>query len=534
MGELNVPSRTLFIADNLDVLRGINSESVDLIATDPPFNKGVKDFEGTVTAGTDKKGQRVRYKDVWTWADDVQGEWAESIQEDHPNLYAVIRAANAAAGEDMGAYLCWLGVRVLAMHRVLKSTGSIYIHVDDTAQAYVKAMMDAIFGRGNFRNEIVWNRSGGKSDSKRWGRVHDVLLYYTKDYRRFTWNQQYQPLDPEYVNKTYRYDDGDGRGLYRRLPLHAAGVTQTGDSGKKWRRYDPSTHNRHWAIPSKGIMHQYIIEHGIIPGWPGAYATIPDKLDALDQHDLMVHSISYLPEIKTYLAATKGIAASDFISDIPMASGKEKTGYPTQKPLALYERIIKASSNEGDVVMDPFAGCATTCVAAERLGRGWIGIDLNKPAREVILKRLRVETTKSMAWGKKVRTPSSPPRRTDKGEEAAPELVLVSPRPRSPKLSARELRGQLIIRDGKKCQGCGWIPHRDVYLEVDHRQPKSRNGRDDMHNRVLLCSPCNGIKSNRLTLAELRSKSIDEGWMQDQAWDRAWYEREGRFGEAMT
>ena len=186
MGELNVESRSLFIADNLEVLRGINSESIDLIATDPPFNKGVKDFEGTVVAGTDTEGRKVRYKDVWTWGNDVQGEWTESIREDHPNLYAVIRAANAAAGEDMGAYLCWLGVRVLEMHRVLKSTGSMYLHIDHTAHAYTKAMMDSIFGRTNFRNEIVWKRShaakaGSRNPLQRaYGTMHDSILIYGK------------------------------------------------------------------------------------------------------------------------------------------------------------------------------------------------------------------------------------------------------------------------------------------------------------------------------------------------------------------
>ena len=163
-------NRTLFIADNLPVLRGIDSESVDLIATDPPFNKGVKAFEGIVTAGYDKEGQKVSYKDIWTWRD-VQQEWVDQITEDHPALKEVIEAANTAGGEDMGAFLCWLAVRVLEMHRVLKPTGSMYLHIDHTAQAYVKAMLDAVFGRGNFRREIVWGNqdvSGFKSQAQNW------------------------------------------------------------------------------------------------------------------------------------------------------------------------------------------------------------------------------------------------------------------------------------------------------------------------------------------------------------------------------
>ncbi len=148
-------NRTLFISDNLPVLRGIDSESIDLIATDPPFNKGVKAFEGITAAGAN-----VSYSDVWTWSD-VQVEWTNRILGDHPALYNVIQAANSAAGDDMGAFLCWLGVRVLEMHRVLKPTGSLYLHCDPTASHYLKALMDAIFGRRNFRNEIIWAYRGG-------------------------------------------------------------------------------------------------------------------------------------------------------------------------------------------------------------------------------------------------------------------------------------------------------------------------------------------------------------------------------------
>ena len=158
-----------------------------------------------------------------------------------------------------------------------------------------------------------------------------------------------------------------------------------------------------------------------------------------------------------------------------------------------------------------------------------MAIDLNKPARKVILNRLQTETTMSMAWGKVVKTPTRPPKRTDGGEETSPELTLTSPRPKAPELTARELCGRLIIADGMMCRGCGWVPHHEEYLEVDHKIPKSREGRDDIRNRVLLCAPCNGAKGNRLTLAELREKCIEEGRMADKVWDRAWYERTGRF-----
>ena len=443
MGELNVESRSLFIADNLEILRGINSECIDLIATDPPFNKGVKAFQGITTAGTNEVGGPVSYKDVWTWADDVQGEWTESIRQDHPNLHAVIRAANAAAGEDMGAYLCWLGVRILEMHRILKPTGSMYLHIDHTAHAYVKTMMDAVFGRKNFRNEIVWCYSGGGVPKRDFPRKHDTILRYTKS-NDYSFTIERKP----YKENT------------QQVGIHS---TYTG-------------HN-------------------------------PIDLE-------------------------RGTPVTDWWTDIATTTGwsPEHTGYPTQKPLALYERIIKASSNPSNIVLDPFAGCATTCVAAERLDRGWIGIDVNEPARTVVLDRLQTEVKAGMNWKAVVKTPTEPPDRTDDGSDAAPELVLVSPKPKTRNYSARELRERLIMEVGLKCQGCGWIPHHEEYLEVDHRVPKSLGGRDSLNNRVLLCSPCNSAKGNRLSLAELRERRLEENRMADTGWNREWYERVGRFG----
>ena len=222
------------------------------------------------------------------------------------------------------AYLSYMAQRMLIMHRILKPTGSLYLHCDPTVSHYVKPLLDAVFGHANFRSEIIWKRSGGKSDALRWGITTDRLLFYTKA-DRYTWNQQYQPLDPHYVATAYRYDDGDGRGKYRRLPLHASGV-RSGESGVAWHGYNPNIHNRHWAMPTKGSMYQYIVEHGLIEGWPDAYITTQNKLDALARGGLLVHSDTYLPELKTYLVSTRGIAATDLITDVPMASGNERMG----------------------------------------------------------------------------------------------------------------------------------------------------------------------------------------------------------------
>ena len=175
-------NRTLFLEDNLPVLRGLDSESIDLIATDPPFNKGVGAFKGTT-----KAGQNVEFKDVWNWNDDVHPGWTDSIGKDHPRLFNVIHYANAAAGDDMGAFICWMAVRVLEMHRVLKPTGSIYLHCDQTASHYLKAMLDAIFGRKQFRNEIVWSYRRWAGKARQYQRMHDAVFYYVKG-GEYTWN----------------------------------------------------------------------------------------------------------------------------------------------------------------------------------------------------------------------------------------------------------------------------------------------------------------------------------------------------------
>lgn len=419
----------------------MNSETVDLIATDPPFNKGVKAFTGIVAAGEGKEGRRVSYKDTWTWGD-VQAEWTETIKDNHPNLYAVIQAANVAAGEDMGAFLCWLAVRVLEMHRILKPTGSMYLHVDHTAHAYVKAMMDAVFGRRHFRNEIVWGYRTQGVAMRWWPRKHDTLLLYTKG-DDWTFHSQ---MERQVYGKPFRHTQVDADGNY--------------------------------------YVDTYL-------------------RDVWDNDETR-------PKI---------------------SQSKERMKYPTQKPLALYERIITASSNAGDIVLDPYAGCATTCVAAERLGRRWIGIDLNEPAEDVLLDRLQRETQASMAWNDTVSVHRDPPLRTDDGAAAAPELVLVSPKPQGPRMTIRELRGKLVLEDGGFCQGCGYVPPNGLaeYLEVDHKQPKSRQGQDGIRNRVLLCSPCNGVKGNKLTLAELRLKRIQEGRMLNKSWTMDWYEHYGKF-----
>ena len=499
-------NRTLFLEDNLPVLRGLNSDSIDLIATDPPFNKGVPAFTGTT-----KAGQNVEFKDVWNWNDDVHPVWTEEIGKDHPSLFNVIRYANAA-GDDIGAFLCWMAVRMLEMHRVLKPTGSIYLHCDSTASHYLKAIMDAIFGRKQFRNEITWRRArGAKNDASQYGRSSDSVFWYSKG---DSWT--FHPPRLSTVDSSW-YKKEDEKGLYCSRPLLAAGATE-GDSGQVWRGVEPKGH---WIVP-RLLAQRYEREQGKDLG-----GEVRERLDILADAGYIDFSSRGNPSWRRYLHEANPPRVDDIWDDDdtkPIGRlARERTGYPTQKPLALYKRMIAASSNPGDMVLDPFAGCATTCVAAEQLGRRWIGIDIREESGGVIRERLEREVNGSMAWDDIVRTPTKAPERTDDGEPAAPELVLESPMPNARKIPVQEARRLLIERDGQRCQGCGWQPPYPDYLQVDHKKPKTLKGKDEMTNYALLCDPCNRKKSNKMALSELRRARLDEGridakWYEDAKW----------------
>ena len=374
----------LFISDNLPQLEGPNSETVDLILIDPPFNSK-REFQGI------GKASKAKFNDTWTWRENVHPEWMPKMREHNRALVEVIESAYHAHDPGMAAYIAWMSIRTLELHRVIKATGSMYLHCDPTASHYLKSMMDAIFGPEYFRNELVWRRTKGRSDAKRFGRVHDVILFYSKS-DNFTWNTQYRPHDPEYIKRAYR--NKDARGRWRSDQLTASGL-RNGESGEPWRGIDPTDVGNHWRTPTQGGMNTFIIERGLIPGWPNAYPSIHSRLDALDSVGLIHWPVrGKMPSLKRYLESTKGTAVDDLFIDIGKleSSSKEKTGWATQKPLALYSRIIRASSNEGDIVLDAFAGCATTCVAAEQLGRQWVGIDIDDEAANVTVDRLRKET----------------------------------------------------------------------------------------------------------------------------------------------
>ena len=523
----NWANRTLFHGDNLPVLRGMNSGSVDLIATDPPFNKG-RDFHAT----PESLASGAKFQDRWRWDDDVEGDWIDQLQDDWPNVWHVISAARSSWGDDLGAFLCFMAVRLLEMHRILKAEGSLYLHCDPTASHYLKQLLDAIFGKSQFRNEIVWRRTGSHNSSNRFGPIHDVLLFYARSdaYRH---RPVFTPYLKGHVDTFFKKRDEIGR--YWTNSIHGSG-TRNGASGQPWRGFDPTAEGRHWAVPG-----DLVTAFGIDPDLPQH-----DKLDALFELGLIdLPSGGGLPTYRQYLHTSPGQILQDVWAFQPHTNGvlhqddagidedvrwipprdkKERTGYPTQKPLGLLERIIKSSSDPDDIVVDPFCGCATTPVAAERLGRQWVGIDIWDGAYDQVLQRLQKEgltapdssrdDNRMFVFGN-VTYRQEPPARTDGGETAAPFLQVTErvDEPPGPRWTRAEMYEHLLTQHGPVCQGCDRTFDDKRYLQLDHNTPRADGGINHISNRVLLCGPCNQLKSNIYTLSGLRRQNRKLGYM---------------------
>ena len=522
MPEHNWKNRTLFHGDNLTFLRAMDSETVDLIATDPPFNKG-RDFHAT----PDSLAAGAKFQDRWSWERDVHEEWADQITDDFPRLMEAIESARYAHSDGMGAFMCFMAVRLLEMRRVLKPTGSLYLHCDPTASHYLKACMDAIFGWRNFRNEIVWRRSAAHNAADKFGPNHDVILFYAMPgYRHVV---QFSPYLAGYVEEYFT--KADDRGRYREQELHGSG-TRNGASGKPWRGFDPTVKGRHWAVPSK-----LVLSLGIDSDLPQH-----EKLDALHKMGFIDLNSKYLPQYRQYLADSPGVPLQDVWAYQPYTNGllqwsedqidkdvrwipdrdkKERVGFPTQKPLGLYSRMILSSTQSGDIVCDPFAGCATTLVAAERLGRQWVGMDIWQNAKVVVLNRMTQErlalpeAERGDLFTEEIHFTAELPIRTDDGLPAAPFLKLqwLQAEPPGPRMTRSQIYETLLQQQGPKCQGCNRIFDDPRYLELDHNTPRSDGGLNHISNRILLCSPCNRLKSNTFTLSGLRRQNRNFGYM---------------------
>jgi DNA modification methylase len=376
-----MPENILYYGDNLEVMRKyIGDESVDLIYLDPPFNSQ-RDYNLLFReqSGEPAQAQIKAFTDTWQWSERAYVEFCETCPK--PALVELVQGFVRTLGRnDLTAYLVMMAPRLVELHRVLKPTGSLYLHCDPTASHYLKVMLDVIFGARNFRNEIVWKRTGAHGGAKRWGPVHDIILFYTKT-DQYLWNRVYEPLDEDYIEEFYRHQDERGR--YQLVSLTGAGTTK-GDSGKPWRGVDPTRVGRHWAVP------QPLVEQ-LVGQERAAKMSVQEKLDVLEAAGYIVWPAKgKVPRYKRYLDMSAGNPIQDVITDIhPIsAHAKERLGYPTQKPLALLERIIQASSREGDTVLDPFCGCGTAIVAAQKLNRRWIGIDITHLAIALIKYRL--------------------------------------------------------------------------------------------------------------------------------------------------
>ena len=401
--------RAIFTGDNLPVLRGMNSDSVDLIYLDPPFNSG-KQWANPVEAA----GRRAmaEFKDTWETSD-IHIDERYSLGREYPAAVSIIDALAEVNGDSWKAYLIYMGVRLVEMRRILKPTGSIYYHCDPVMSHGVKLLMDAIFGRANFRNEIVWfyHDTPGRP-KKDFARKHDILLRYSTD-------------------NNYFFNAADVQ-----VPIKAESITR----------------------------YQTALNLG------GKATKTPE-------------SVWFFPAVKK--------------------NSRESTGYPTQKPMALLNRIIAASSKQGDIVLDPFCGCATTCLSAEKLGRHWIGIDLSEQAAKLVVARLQKESDRVLV-------------------SAADEIKYLRKAPQRTDLQGRRrkdgvLKPILYRTQGGKCPGCDREVESD-FMDLDHIIAKSRGGQDIDENLQLLCRQCNVWKGDK-GMDTLRKKVLQKRAERDmQKW----------------
>ena len=366
MQQNTINNRSIFGNDNLEIIQGIDSNSIDLIYLDPPFNK-----KKIFTAPIGSSAEGASFSDIFR-KEDIKDEWIQTIKEDQDKLYGFLNGIKNIEGKTSYnyCYLCYMAIRLIEFHRTLKNTGSIYLHCDPTMSHYLKLLLDCIFGEKNFRGNIIWKRhnsvqKGSQFKAKSWGYTTDDIFHYTKSNIYFLNNTKrpnYDEIKNKFTSKNEQgeYYYNDSAHLFRNK-----GMGARPNLCYEWRGFK-NPNSSGWRLSKEQLEEEYQKGNIVING---------NKI-----------------ERRKYLKDYKGIPVGNLWTDIsPVYNKSERTGYPTQKPLALLERIIKASSNEGDVVLDPFCGCATTCIAAEKLNRQWIGIDISVKAYELVKQRLKKE-----------------------------------------------------------------------------------------------------------------------------------------------
>ena len=456
--------RQIYTGDNLKIMRGMNSETVDLIYLDPPFNSG-EDWASPID-------KNLKFKDTWNLSDIHEEEMFLLKDDSKPNskerkLYEMINAFSKVNGGSWKAYAIYMAVRLLEMERILKKTGSIYLHCDITMSHPLKLIMDCIFGVRNFRNEISWKRNRPTS-AKSFSRNTDVILYYTKS-DKFTWNSIKEDLDAPHPS----YDKKDSKGAYFLQSCLTSPYNKKRSKLENWKGF--------LATPERG------------------FELCEKTMNRLEAEGDLVYGDDGAPYRKW---RWEGRNPGNIWTDITAAGylKNEWCGYPTQKPLALLYRIIKSSSNPGDVVLDPFCGCATTLVAAETVSekvnghersqhRQWIGIDMSNEAVNLVMKRLRDQ---SCVRESAIERFSEPPARTDIKDKIESAEAM------------KEWKEKLFVKQGGKCayvrctsrkRGDGTLRPED--LSVDHIRPRCQGGPDAKWNLQLLCKDCNSVKGNR-------------------------------------
>lgn len=417
MGKPNWANQTMFTGDNLDIMRGMNSASVDLIYLDPPFNSNAN---YAAPIGSEAAG--AAFKDTWG-LDDINLAWHGEIKHDYPGLYALLTATREIHSDSMMSYLIYMAIRIMEMRRLLKPTGSIYLHCDPNANSYLRLLMDAVFEKVNFRNEIAWCYTG-PGNVKRWfPRKHHTIYFYVK------------------TNSAAFHRDNV------RVPYNSETLARRGRAEGKRSLISPS-------VRTKGRR----------------------------------------DEQEVYSQFGEGKVSEDWWPDIPtLTNQRERVGYPTQKPIALLRRIIRASSGPRDVVLDPFCGCATACIAAQIEDREWVGIDISPKAADLVKERMMREVGLFYQGINRTKRPS----RTDLGRIM----------PYSDIKNKRYLYGE----QGGFCNGCE--EHFKMRnLTVDHIIPRAKGGTDHISNLQLLCGACNSMKGTR-PQEELLVMLTDKGWI---------------------